>query len=78
MLKEKILIKFGSRLKSLRSERGMSQETLADSCELDRTYISGLERGVRNPSLICIVRVAMGLNIGAEELIKGIDSDYEN
>ena len=59
--KEKIQKLFGLRLRELRSKADISQEALADRCGLDRTYISGLERGVRNPSLTCIFRVANGL-----------------
>ena len=45
---------FGARLKSIRQQRGLSQEALALTCELDRTYIGGVERGERNISLINI------------------------
>ena len=76
MVKEKLLKQFGERLKLLRLDRGMSQEDFAAICKLDRTYISGLERGIRNPSLTCIVRVSAGLRINAEDLIKGIDLEH--
>ncbi len=76
--KEKVQKQFGLRLKTLRNKANMSQESLADCCGLDRTYISGLERGIRNPSLTCIFRLAIGLNIQAEELIKEFDLEYIN
>ncbi len=76
--KEKIQKLFGLRLRELRSKADISQEALADRCGLDRTYISGLERGVRNPSLTCIFRVANGLNIQIEELVKKYDLEREN
>lgn len=76
--KEKIQKLFGLRLRELRSKADISQEALADRCGLDRTYISGLERGVRNPSLTCIFRVANGLNIQIEELVKKYDLEQEN
>ena len=63
-----LLIGFGLRLKNLRLERGLSQEQLGMIAELDRTYISGIERGVRNVSLTNIFRIAQALNVPASEL----------
>ena len=74
--KEKIQKLFGLRLRELRSKADISQEALADRCGLDRTYISGLERGKRNPTLK--IRVANGLNIQIEELVKKYDLEREN
>ena len=48
-------------IKRLRKERGWSQETLADEAGLDRTYISGIERVVRNPTVTVIERLAVAL-----------------
>ena len=57
--------KFGARIRHLRLKLGLSQEELAGLCELDRTYIGGIERGERNPSLknICIVASALGVHV---------------
>ena len=63
-----IKIKFGRNVRRLREERGHSQEELADLCNLDRTYIGGVERGERNVSLVNIIRIASGLKIPAAEL----------
>lgn len=57
-MKNELQIKFGQRVRELRKERGWSQEEFADRCELDRTYISGIERGVRNPTLLSINRIS--------------------
>ncbi|AWK44616.1 transcriptional regulator [Photorhabdus laumondii subsp. laumondii] len=46
----------------------MSQEAFADKCGLDRTYISGIERGVRNPTLEVINVIASGLQIELKDL----------
>ncbi|CAM3882971.1 helix-turn-helix domain-containing protein [Xenorhabdus thuongxuanensis] len=46
----------------------MSQEAFADKCGLDRTYVSGIERGVRNPTLEIINVIANGLQIELNEL----------
>lgn len=54
---------FGSRLRSIRKKKGFSQEALALACELDQTYIGGVERGERNLSLINIHKIASALNI---------------
>jgi transcriptional regulator with XRE-family HTH domain len=63
---------FGDRVRSLRAKRGISQEQLADLAELDRTYISGVERGIRNISLLNIVKIADALEVNPLELLKGI------
>jgi transcriptional regulator with XRE-family HTH domain len=60
---------FGKRLREIRHEKGLSQEALAHACELDRTYIGGVERGERNISLINIVRIARALEIDPLELM---------
>ena len=64
------LIQFGFQLRSLRIERGLSQEQLGLIAGLDRTYISGIERGVRNVSLINIFRIATALEIATSELFQ--------
>jgi transcriptional regulator with XRE-family HTH domain len=52
---------FGQVVRSLREEEGLSQEELGWQCGLDRTYISGIERGKRNPTIQSIWKVAEGL-----------------
>lgn len=61
----------GERVRQLRSARGWSQERLAGEAGLDRTYVGGIERGERNPSLLNIHRLAVALGIGIEELFSG-------
>ncbi|MGH9554066.1 MAG: helix-turn-helix domain-containing protein [Terriglobales bacterium] len=65
---QKVQKHFGSRVRQLRKQRGLSQEELALACSLDRTYIGSVERGERNISLINIHRIAGALNIAAGEL----------
>ncbi|EBU7006454.1 TPA: helix-turn-helix transcriptional regulator [Salmonella enterica subsp. enterica serovar Kintambo] len=62
-MKNELHIKFGNRVRELRKERGWSQEEFADRCGLDRTYVSGIERGVRNPTLEIIGMISAGLNV---------------
>ncbi|MCA6219274.1 MULTISPECIES: cell morphology transcriptional regulator XreR1 [Photorhabdus] len=59
---------FGQRVRYLRQSSGMSQEAFADKCGIDRTYISGIERGVRNPTLEIINIIASGLQIELTDL----------
>ena len=56
-------------MKRLRKERGWSQEALADEAGLDRTYISGIERVVKNPTITVIDRVASALNCRLGDLL---------
>ncbi len=61
---------FGARLREIRKQKGLSQEALALACELDRTYIGGVERGERNISLINIYKIADALVVEAKELFQ--------
>jgi transcriptional regulator with XRE-family HTH domain len=65
---ERIKKKFGRRLRELRKKKGLSQEALAFACGLDRTYIGGIERGERNPSLVNLHKIAEALEISVKEL----------
>lgn len=62
---------FASNLKRLRKKAHISQEELALRSGLDRTYISGCERGVRNPSILSVEKIAEALNVSAEEFFGG-------
>ncbi len=61
-------INFGLAVRSERTRQNLSQEDLADLCELDRTYIGSVERGERNISLINIQKIASALKIDVKEL----------
>jgi transcriptional regulator with XRE-family HTH domain len=63
------LLSFGAAVRTRRLALGLSQEDLADSCELDRTYIGGVERGERNISLINIWKIADALKITPSRLL---------
>ena len=62
--------KFGIRLKTLRKEKGLSQEELALKSGLNRPYISAIEKGKRNVSLEVMEKLAGAIGIGIEELLK--------
>jgi transcriptional regulator with XRE-family HTH domain len=75
--RDNILILFGEQLKNFRKERNISQEEFAFRAELDRTYISGLECGKRNPTLKIIVKLAYALNMKPSELLLNLQSATE-
>jgi len=66
---EVTLIELGKRLKELRNERDLSQEDFATLSHLDRTYVSGLERGKRNPSFLILLKIAKVFEITLNDLI---------
>lgn len=80
MNKPTVLIEkeFGQLLKTLRSELGISQETLAIESELDRSYISMLERGLRKPTISTLFRIAVPLRKKPSEIIQLLEVNYEN
>jgi transcriptional regulator with XRE-family HTH domain len=60
----------GRNLAKFRKEKGLTQEDLAFDCELDRTYISGIERGIRNPTVLIIQKIAAALKIAPYQLLE--------
>ncbi len=71
-----ILAAFGERLRTVRVRISISQEALAELADLDRTYISLLERGKRNPSLVCVANLAHALNVTISELCDFTGSEF--
>jgi transcriptional regulator with XRE-family HTH domain len=59
----------GLAVRRVRKQRGSSQEELAWQADLDRTYISGVERGLRNPSLASLVKIAEALEVRLSRLV---------
>ncbi|MBF0035515.1 helix-turn-helix transcriptional regulator [Citrobacter freundii] len=68
----------GKRIRVLRLEMGLSQEAFADKCGIDRTYISGIERGVRNPTLVVICAISDGLEMDLSHFFLFDDSEEKD
>ena len=62
------LKKLGARIRDLRQERGLSQEGLADVARIGRSYMSGIERGVRNCWTLHLLRLAKALHVRVADL----------
>ena len=63
----------GANVRKRREEKDLTQEALAERANLDPTYISGIERGVRNPSVISVVRIAKALGTTTSKLLTNVD-----
>ena len=61
--------RLAANMRRLRKERGLSQEALADAAGLDRTYVSGVERRTKNPTVTVVDRVATALGCRLGELL---------
>lgn len=66
-----VQIRFGERLRQVRSAQGISQEKLAELAGLHRTYVSSVERGERNISLVNIEKLAQALGVTLKALMPG-------
>jgi len=67
--------RLAAHIRSLRHRKGWSQERLAEETGLHRTYIAGIERGLRNPSLKNIVKIAQALDVTASALLDELQGD---
>ena len=76
--RKKILLALGLLVKQQRTALGISQEELGFRANLDRTYISGVERGVRNPSITALVSLASGLGITVANLLENLEIEADN
>jgi transcriptional regulator with XRE-family HTH domain len=63
-----VRVRFGRAIRRIREAQGINQEEAAERCGLHRTYYSGIERGIRNISLVNIERVSRGLKTSLPDL----------
>ena len=59
----------GKNVRRLRQQKGLTQEQLAFEAEIDLTYVGGIERGKRNPSLLVMARIADALSVPLPKLL---------
>lgn len=64
-----VAVAFGAVLRAARMEAGISQEALGLACEIDRTYVSLLERGERQPTLSTVFALSEQLGVAPESLV---------
>ena len=60
---------FGSNVRRVRQQKKLTQEQLAFEAEIDLTYVGGIERGKRNPSLLVMARIADALGVDLAKLL---------
>jgi transcriptional regulator with XRE-family HTH domain len=72
--RDSVLAKLGLNVRTRREARELTQETLAERAGLDPTYISGIERGLRNPGIKNVAKLAKALGFTTAELCKGVDA----
>jgi len=77
MRAEAALSYLGKKIQAVRHDRHISQETLAELSDLDRTYISSVERGQRNISILNILKIADALGVTASSLLDGLGACHE-
>jgi len=72
--RDPILAAFGQNVRKRREALQFTQEGLAEKADLDRTYISDIERGTRNPGVKNVVRLAKALGVTTAKLLEGVDA----
>jgi len=70
--RDKILASLGKSIRKAREAKGLTQERLAELAGLDSTYISGIERGIRNPGIFSVAKIASGLGLTLTKLMEEV------
>lgn len=70
--KDPLLRNIGARVRECREKRQWTQEDLAERADLDRSYIAGIEAGLRNPSIKAVAKIARGLDLTLAELLESV------
>lgn len=69
----KLLATFGRSMRSYRKQRKLSQDDLAVAAKLSRNYVSDIERGIRNPTLWALVRLARALRLPLRDMLADVE-----
>lgn len=69
----KLLETFGRSIRSHRKKRGWNQDDLAEAAKLSRNYVSDIERGVRNPGLLALVRLSRALRLPLRDILEDVE-----
>jgi transcriptional regulator with XRE-family HTH domain len=69
----KLLETFGRSMRSFRKRRGLTQDDLAMAAKLSRNYVSDIERGARNPSLLALVRLSRALRLPLRDMLEDVE-----
>lgn len=72
------IAEFGRRVRTAREQQGVSLEVLCERSPLHWSYVGKLERGIGNPSLINILRLADALNVDPAGLVEGLQAGYDD
>ncbi len=70
--RDPLLLALGRRMRQLREAKGWTQETLAERADMDRSYVAGIEAGIRNPSIKALSKFAKGFNVTFARLFETI------
>lgn len=69
---DRTLAAFGRNVRHLREQSGLSQEKLAAKADLDRSFLSGIESGTRNPGVLTVTKLAKALGVTGATLMEGV------
>jgi transcriptional regulator with XRE-family HTH domain len=67
--------RLAANVRRLRRQTGLSQESFANEHGIDRTYVSGIERGTRNPTVTVVERLAAALGVDVQELFARVSAN---
>ena len=70
--RDRLLSGLGLRIRQLRESKAWTQEALAEAAELDRSYIAGIEAGLRNPSFRALAKLAQGFDLSIAKMLEDV------
>ena len=63
MERNQFLVSLGSRLRRIRKQKGLTQQSLSDLCDIEKAYLSRIESGITNPTVLTLLKMSKTLNI---------------